>query len=440
MSNAFLRFAKTDDGCMVDGVSYPGIPVFFTEQGIVEGASDYMIYKLRTDGRPASTVETYAYHLQKYLKYLRSIDNLDWKEVTDQTLIGWRDKMLKTEGLLDSTVNNYLCTVFEFYYWAEETGRVKNCVAVHDQNGTDDRVYQIAATRCGKGRWVWSYLPKVKNKPDRNTPTPSQLELVHVNAFDLSETGQRDSLILSFYEDVGLRMAEALGLKVNDIPTWDEIDEAFQKDRPFSVEILGKGRKKRHVPILPELMQRAREYIEGDRTVAVSSARKRNPAYRPPLGIFLSQSTGNELNKQYLSRKLSKLLKASGIEDVSGHRVRATFIETQVEASDGYDQSGRPLPAEQVLWKVGEKVGHSSAESSRPYLNKVRSRTYASIGDQILDKTGKLNDLQRRLAEKSASLKKVEALADVAEALQKGKTVEASNLLAELLDKLALES
>lgn len=279
-------------------------------------------------------------------------------------------------------------------------------------------------------------MPKVKHKPDRNTPTPSQLEKVHVNAFELSETGQRDSLILSFYEDAGLRKSEALGLTVNDIPSWDQIDEAFEEDRPFSVKILGKGAKTRHVPVLPELMQRVREYIEGDRAEAIASARKRNPVYRPPMGLFLSKSSGKELNTEYLSRRLSKLLKDSGIQDASGHRVRATFIETQVEASDGYDPSGRPLPAEQVLWKVGEKVGHSHPESSRPYLNKVRAREFATIGDQILDKTDKLNDLQRRIAEKSASLKKVKALAVVAEALQNGRNDEASNLLAELLDKL----
>lgn len=438
MSKGFLRFAKTDDDCRIDGIPYPGIPVFFTEQGIVESASDYMIYKRCAEGNPPSTIETYAYQLQKYLKHLRGND-LDWKEVTDQTLIGWRDKMIKIEGLLDSTAYNCLYTVFDFYFWAEENRRVKNCVAVYDQDSADGRVYQISATRTGKGSWVWSYLPKVKHKPDRNTPTPNQLELVHINAFDLSETGQRDSLILSFYEDVGLREFEALGLTVNNIPSWDEIDEAFEKDHPFSVEILGKGGKKRHVPVLPELMQRAREYIEGDRADAVSGARKRNPAYRPPMALFLSQSTGNELNKQYLSRRLSDLLKASGIQDASGHRVRATFMETQAEAIDGYDQSGRPLPAEQLLWKLAEKSGQSHPDSARPYLNKVRARAFATKGDQILDKTERLNNLQRRLAEKSASLKKVEDLAVVAEALRNGRTDEAIKQLAELLDKLTFE-
>jgi hypothetical protein len=91
------------------------------------------------------------------------------------------------------------------------------------------------------------------------------------------------------------------------------------------------------------------------------------------------------------------------------------------------------------LWKLGEKVGHSHPDSSRPYLNKVRARAFATKGDQILDKTERLNDLQRRIAEKSASLKNVKDLAVVAEALQKGRTDEASNLLAELLDKLTLE-
>lgn len=440
MPKDFLRFYKTDDRCISDGMNYPGIPVFFDRHGVVEGISDYMIHLRRTEGHPASTVETYAYQLQKYFKHLRTTltedGELDWRNVTDQTLIGWRDRLMKIEGLRDSTVNSYLNTVFMFYHWAEEFGQVKNCVAIHDYEASADKIYQIAAVRDRKGKWSWPYLPKVKDKPDRNTPTPEQLEAVHVNAFELSLTGQRDSLILSFYEDMGLRESEVLSLKVDDIPSWDEIHSALEEDRIFFLTILGKGSKTRHVPALPELMRRAREYIEGDRAKAVSSARKRNLAYRPPKALVVSKTLGNKLNRQYLSKRLSELLKSAGIEGVSGHRVRATFIETQVEASDGYDQTGRPLPAEQVLWKVGEKVGHSSAESTRPYLNKVRSRSFATASDQILDSAGKLKDINRQLAEKGGALAKVNKLKLAADALSRGKTTEASNLLAQLLRQL----
>lgn len=440
MAHDFLRFYKTDDRCKSGGVEYAGIPVFFDRNGVIESLTDYMIYLRRNEGHPASTVETYAFRLQKFFKYLRTVETeercLEWYEISDQTLISWRDSLIKIDGLLNSTVNGYLNTVFLFYQWAEEFGRVKNCVAIYEHHGNEDKLYQIAANRDRKGRWYWPYLPKVRDKPDRNTPTPEQLEVVHINAFEQSQTGQRDSLILSLYEDMGLRVSEVLNLKVSDIPSWDEIELALEEGRSFVLKIVGKGRKTRHVPALPELMRRAREYIEEDRAREVSSARRRNPAYRPPQDLMISQTSGDKLNRQYLSKRLSDLLKSAGIQDVSGHRVRATFIETQVEASDGYDQTGRPLPAEQVLWKVGQKVGHSSPESTRPYLNKVRSRQYVTAEAQILDSAGKLKDINRRLAQQGSVLNKIEKLASAADALKKGNTHEASDLLAHLLDQL----
>lgn len=437
MDKAFIRFIKTDDQCTTDGVPRPGIPIFFTEKGIYEAPSDFMVYLRCTARRPASTVETYAFHIQKFLKYLRSLEDKDWKEVTDQTLIIWRDKMIDVDGLLDSTVNNYLLTVFAFYQWAEETGRVKNCVAIYNFDEVQGKIYQIAARNTKNRKWVWPYLLKVAHKPDRNTPTPQQLEEVHVRAFEESTTGQRDSLILSFYEDMGLRESEGLSLTLNDIPSWDDIDEAFEEDRPFIVTIWGKGNKKRYVPAVPELMRRAREYIEEGRAGTVLKSKRRNPAYRPPDALFISHTTGKKLNRQYLSRRISLLLKASGIEDVSGHRVRATYIETQVEAHDGYDESGRPLPAEQVMWKTQELVGHSSSQSTRPYLNKVRSRSYASKGDAILETEAKIKGLNRRLAEKAGAMKNMEELAHIAKVLSRGRTVEATRLLEELLEVVA---
>lgn len=440
MTKEFLRFYKTDDRCVNEGVAYSGIPVFFDRHGVVESLTDYMVFLRRVEGHPASTVETYAYQLQKFFKYLQTeqVESgcLQWQNVTDQTLISWRDRLIKIDGLLDSTVNNYLNCVFSFYMWAEQFGRVKNCLAIYEHQDNEHKVYQIAANRDRKGRWSWPYLPKIKNKPDRNTPTPEQLEAVHVRAFEQSETGQRDSLILSLYEDMGLRESEALGLKLTDVPSWDDIDLALEENRAFVMKIVGKGGKTRYVPALPELMRRAKEYIEGDRASAIAAARQRNPAYRQPQALLVSQTSGNELNRQYLSKRLSLLLKSSGIKDVSGHRVRATFIETQVEANDGYDQTGRPLPAEQVLWKVGERVGHSSPESTRPYLNKVRSRSFVTVGDQIIDSAGKLKDVNRRLAERHSALEKMEKLSLAAKALQKGKKAEFINTLTELLDQM----
>ena len=72
---------------------------------------------------------------------------------------------------------------------------------------------------------------------------------------------------------------EALSITVKDIPSWDEIEEYIGFDKPFILTILGKRNRVRHVPVLPELMSRAREYIEGQRRVAIKSAKSRNSTF-----------------------------------------------------------------------------------------------------------------------------------------------------------------
>ena len=100
----------------------------------------------------------------------------------------------------------------------------------------------------------------------------------------------------------------------------------------------------RTVEVLPELMARAREHIEEDRSVVVLQARRRNPASSEPDSLFLAQTTGAPVNNDHMSRRISNLMRSVGIENASGHRLRARGLTTLTEAYDGVDDSGRSLP------------------------------------------------------------------------------------------------
>lgn len=432
MACNFIRFFITDTECKYENVSYPGIPIFFSEKGIIPHVSEYMIYLRKTDSKPPSTVETYAYQIQKFLKYIRKND-IHWGEVNDQILLSWRDSIL-SQGCLVSTVNHGLSAVFNFYCWAEEFGLLKKSVSIYEKSLPEDRFYKISATKIKNGRWTWPYLLKNKHKPDPHTPTPYQLEAVHSKIFETKTTAVRDSLILSFYEDVGLRKSEVLSLTVDDIPSWDQIDKAKDINEGFILKITGKGDKIRHVLVPAELMERSREYIEEDRRAVEGKVRKKYSGYISKKALFIGETTGRELNSQYLSRRLSKIMAEAGIEGATPHRIRATYIETQVEARDGYDSSGHPLPAEQVLWKVGELVGHSSAQSTRPYLNKIRSKSYSSVNEQIIDKTFKLNDLNRKVLHKQSELRRIEGVTKIMQLIEHGDTSQAEELILNLLN------
>ena len=105
----------------------------------------------------------------------------------------------------------------------------------------------------------------------------------------------------------------------------------------------------------------------------VARAKRRNERYVEPEALFLSHTTGRVLTKDYVSARISRAILAAGVKNASGHRLRASGLVALVAAYDGFDESGNRLPAEQVLWKVAERAGHTHWRTLEPYLRFVRS-------------------------------------------------------------------
>ena len=396
-----IFFVCTDERCVVDGIDYPDIPIFFCSDGVIQPFSEYMIYRCYEVRVSPNSGRTYAYYLQKLLKYLQA-ESVPWNEVTDRVLTGWRDRMMKHEGLSGSTVAAYLAEVLAFYRWAEERGRVVGSIPIPLLEGREDQRaagrYRISVKKARDGGgFVWAGTPRQESKVNRHTPTPEEIDELHAAASS-GGTPERDTLLLSLYEELCLRRAEALSLDVEDIPDRLAIEEAQESDVVFALKITGKGNKTRIVPMLPELAMRAREYIEGERSEVVQRARQRDPRFREPDALFLADTTARPLTKQHVSRRISKLMKDSGIENASGHRLRAAGLTALAQAYDGIDDTGAPYLAEQVLWKVAERAGHAHPNSLRPYLDLARSRNAMSdkeweireAGRERLSRRGKL--------------------------------------------------
>ena len=405
MSGAVVFFVVTDAECVVDGNSYPGIPIFFNADGVIEPFSDYMVHVVREERRPATTARTYAVYLQAFQKHLASM-GVDWTDVTDGTLIAWRDSLLAGERLASGTVGAYLSTVFSFYRWAEESGRVRNAVNLYAgrDGARDERSYQISSKRSRRDNVYWPYLPRDPGGAVRHTPSHDEIERIHVEAF-ATRTGERDSLLLSLYEDCYLRRSEALSLTVRDIPYWEDIESKLTAGEVFTLSVRGKGGRVRPVIVLPESMARAREYIEGARARVVARAKRRNARYVDPEALFLSEKTGRSLSKDYVSARLAMLIRAAGVENASGHRLRATGLTALVTAYDGFDEGGKLLPAEQVLWKAAERAGHRHWRSLEPYLRMVRSAGVEPRVELVLRDHTRVGILHRQVAKLEAELR-----------------------------------
>lgn len=403
-----MFFVATDDRCVVRGNAYPGIPIFFDADGVIEPFSDYMVHVVCDQRRPATTARTYAAYLRKFLKHLASI-GVAWSDVTDAILTAWRDSLLDRQRLKEGTVAAYLSAAFAFYRWAEESGRVRDVVNL--SSGLDgvriplsECSYQISAKRSRRGDLYWPYLPKNPGGAVRHTPSHEEIERVHIEAFK-TRTGERDCLLLSLYEECYLRRSEALSLTVRDIPFSDAIDSKLMAGDAFTLSVRGKGGKVRPVVVLPELLELAREHIEGERAGVVARAKRRNARYVDPGALFLSHTTGRALTKDYVSARISKVIRAAGIENASGHRFRASGLTALVAAYDGFDESGKFLPAEQVLWQAAERAGHKHWRTLEPYLRIVRSSGVKPQIELMLRDHTRVGVLERHVVQLQAKLR-----------------------------------
>jgi site-specific recombinase XerD len=425
-----IFYRLTNDECVIHGdfkdSSHSGVPVFYDKNGVIEAISDYFIYKSITDTDVKSSVLTYANLMQKFLRFIdrHSNDNnqLAWNNVMDRHLIEWRNIMTE-EGKTSGYIRGCLETVFKFYEWAERNKHIRNHVAIYNDNNE----YPISAKQGKTKTWSWPYYPRVVTE-QKNTPTNDQLEKLHVETMKASDVvGLRDSLLLSIYERTA-RRAEALQIKVSDIPDWDELEEYVYENKIVHIQITGKKNRKRDLLFLPETMEIAREYIEGDRADAVKAAKKRDPSYREPEELFISHTSGLPLNMQYVSRRISNLMKKAGIKNASGHRVRAKALTDVVSAFDGFDEKGNPYAAEDVLIRAAEHAGHANPQSLRPYLAFSRSAGLASKLNNI--ELARTNEIKLNLKKKQ--LANLDKLVPLVEAALEGRGVEKE--LIKLLD------
>lgn len=431
-----IEFIKTDDKCVIETVlgdsTNPNIPIFFDGNGIITTISEYLTYKSIDCTDVDGSVETYSYYIQKFLKYISNESNnkkeLKWNKVTDRHLVQWRTSM-EDEGLTDNYIINCLSTVFKFYAWAEKEKKLLNHVAIHDDS---EMTYAISAVKNKKSNtWSWPHYPKAGTSA-KYTPTNDEMEKIHTAALDLSSSvGLRDSILMTIYERTARRF-EALQIKIDDIPDWDEIEEGLAEDRIFTVKVIGKRKYIRDIEFLPETMEAIREYIESDRQEIVNRIKQGDPNYTDPRYLFIGNDSGLPLNKQYLSRRISKIIKSTGIKDASGHRVRAKGLTDIVAGYDGHDSKGNLLDGKDVLIRAANKAGQKNTESLRPYLANSRAPGSSSKIANI----ERLRAIDNKLKYTKSSLDKIEALKPLYTAYEEGNIQKTEDELIKLLENI----
>lgn len=153
-------------------------------------------------------------------------------------------------------------------------------------------------------------------------------------------TGIRDRALLELLYGSGLRVAELCALDLDDIEL-----------RHGTVQVTGKGRKQRRVPISDEARAALHQYLEGSRRSFLESGR----AQTAIAALFLNKR-GRRLDPRSVRAALSRYAMADGLPPVSPHDLRHSFATHLLDA--GAD-----------LRVVQELLGHENLATTEIYTH-----------------------------------------------------------------------
>jgi len=182
-----------------------------------------------------------------------------------------------------------------------------------------------------KKEWAVERIPFQK----RPSTLPAVLSFEEVHALLARVEALRERTVVSLIYATGLRISEALGLRVKDI------------DGPRrQLRVRGKGRKERLLPLSRTIIEELREYWK---------------AYRPAELLFAGRAKGGSLSAETVRAAIAQGCKAAGIEKrVTPHTFRHSFATHLLE--QGFD-----------LRRVQLLLGHGSLRTTAGYLHVTTS-------------------------------------------------------------------
>lgn len=270
----------------------------------VEPIKSYLRY-LENLERSPNTIQAYAGHLKLYWEFLRD-SNLDWKKITLEDLadfITWlrrpdpkvvsiqQQESKRSEG----TVNVMITAVCGFYDFHERLGNTEGVDAYRDQF-QPGRKYKSFLHHINKGKETRTRLLKLK-QPQKlpKTLTTDQVKQV-IDACKRI----RDRFIVSLLSETGMRIGQALGLRHEDVRSWDNEIQIVPRDNNAN-GARAKTRDTYTIHVTKELMQLYSEYITSEYPEDVDSDYLFINIWEGRIGYPMSYST-----VQALFRRLSR--------------------------------------------------------------------------------------------------------------------------------------
>jgi site-specific recombinase XerD len=368
------RVEYTDESCVLDGMTYPKIPMLVDAwSDIIVPPTDWL--RNLTVGKTApTTVDQYAHALNSFWKYIATVAKCDWGNVSDTQLRTWRNRLLQgTLGkrvIMKGSINAKLEVVLQFYRWAQEHRYVEGIIGLTSPGQQPLPIRLVARTYRGAARITSDLLYRLPRRPRRPIPTKVEIDKLYEVLSGPGPESVRDCLIVTWASGSGMRRIEILNLKVQNLPSPERCFELLEEDKLYWLTIIGKGQKERQVPVAPEVLIETHDFIGGIRQDTL----KKRVVGSPEDAIFLSSTTGKRLNLQYISRVISSAFKMFTDKNrrLTLHRLRGRFtslLVQQLMEEEECEPGLEGMRDQLVMEKACYILGLNDVKTIRHYLN-----------------------------------------------------------------------
>jgi len=283
------------------------------------------------------------------------------KEETNQALTCWYSYIADEKRMSKNTIDAYCKDIETFFdFLTSHIGGPISLTNLKNLAASDFRAFMASRRRDGAGprtiarlmsslRSLFQYLEKVdiiKNhsihsiripKIPHSIPKPLSVNQAN-NLIDDNEKNSwviaRDNAIFLLLYGCGLRISEALELNIKDAPTEDWQD---------SIRVMGKGKKIREIPLLPDVKEGIIKYL---------NLYPGNSNINDPLFVGVK---GGRLSPRIVQITMQRMKNKMNLPDnATPHSLRHSFATHLLQG--GVD-----------LRSIQELLGHSSLSSTQIY-------------------------------------------------------------------------
>jgi len=290
---------------------------------------DEFVAHLQSQGISSQTAGNYQSDLRSFARWFEQTNSeqLTPQAITPTVLREYRRHLLDVERRKANTINRRMMGIKTYLKWAKETGQIERNPASNIKSLP--RVHRV------------HHVPRWLDKREQyalQQAVERDLRLARLRFPKRWVTRRRDASIVILLLHTGLRMNEALNLRIHDI-------ELADRSGLVTVRHSRKGSKQRSVPLNRAARQALRDWLD------VRPALADNDYLFPAVeGCYK-----DGLTNRSAQRVIRRYGEEAGLSHLTPHILRHTFAKNLANQGVGLEQ-------------VAALLGHASLDTTRIYV------------------------------------------------------------------------